>query len=188
MKKSRKNDIVNTATTILKTYGYSNLSFAQISQSMGVTRANIHHYFSKKEDLGNACIDKLCEDISTLMDNTIKENTDAFKKINQYFTIYKANRDEIESCPVAKLVNEYEILTNSMQEKMKTLCEIERNSLTKILDIGRNDGLFNIDEQVSSELKAQTIVTLLKGAVSYTKVFNNFKDLTNFVLNDLKIK
>jgi len=188
MRKSRKNDIINTANNIIKTYGYSNLSFAQISQIMGVTRANIHHYFSKKEDLGNACIDTLCIDITNLMNNIINDDIDAFNKINQYFTIYKANRDEIESCPVAKLVNEYEILPKSMQDKMKTLCEIEINSLTQIIDRGKENGTFNIDNHVSSELKARTIVTLLKGAVSYTKVFNNFNDLTNFVVSDLRIK
>ncbi len=73
MKKSRKDDVIKTANCILRKVGYSNLSFSQIATTLEVTRENVHHYFKKKEALGNACLDVMSKDLEEYLENISKK-------------------------------------------------------------------------------------------------------------------
>ena len=55
--------------------------------------------------------------------------------------------------------------------------------MINILTLCQESGEFNIPMDL--EFKANLIMTLLKGSVGYTKVFNNFDDTTKYILDDL---
>jgi TetR/AcrR family transcriptional repressor of nem operon len=184
MKKSRKDEIINLANIIIRKSGYTNLSYIQISKEIGVSRENIHHYFPKKESLGLACIDSMSKELKSKFENIIRQDISAIDKLKEYFSIYKIQRDDIEDCPIASLLNEYTLLPKNMQIELKELCQIEIDSLKVILNEGKEKNLFKIETNI--QFKAQTIVTLLKGAVGYTKVYKNFKNISDFIIEDLK--
>jgi len=183
MKKSRKEDVINSANCMIRKVGFSNLSFSQISKDIGVTRENVHHYFKKKEDLGNACLSSMALDLEEKFKEIHSLEIDAKEKLEEYFKIYKINQDDREDCPTVQLLNEYDLLPTSMQSQVKVLCDIEIENIEKILEEGIKDKIFIENIQVKD--KSKEILTLLKGSVSYTKVFNNFKEISNNIINNL---
>lgn len=184
MKKSRKDDVIKTANCIIRKVGYSNLSFSQIATTLGVTRENVHHYFRKKEALGNACLDAMYDDLGGKFENIVSMDVSANKKLEEYFKIYKTQQDEREDCPIVALLAEYDLLPESMQEQVRKLVNIEHVNMEKILEEGKEKNIFFFKE--SAQKKALIIITLLKGAVSYSKIYNNFKDVSTSILNELQ--
>jgi len=184
MKKSRKDDIKNTAYQMIRESGYVNLSFAKISKDLGVTRENVHHYFTKKEDLGLACIDDGSEAFENYFQNLFTKDNSALEKLEDYFKIYKTEYEITEHCVVAQLLNEYTLLPTAMQDKMKRFCDVELLGMEQILQEGIQQNVFHLSEEVP--LAAQRIILLLKGAVAYTKVYDNFQYITDSIINNLK--
>jgi TetR/AcrR family transcriptional repressor of nem operon len=184
MKKSRKDDVVNTANCIIRKVGYSNLSFTQIAKTLGVTRENVHHYFKKKELLGNACLDLMAKDLNEKFKTIIQAELSSKEKLKAYFKIYKTQQNEKEDCPIVSLLSEYELLPESMKIQVKELANIEQNNMEKILQEGRNKHAFSMNKEVSEE--ARLIITLLKGAVGYAKINDDFNKITDFILMSLE--
>ncbi len=184
MKKSRKDDVINTANCIIRKVGYSNLSFTQIAKILDVTRENVHHYFKKKELLGNACLDLMAEDLSGKFELIINSELSSIDKLKEYFKIYKTQQNEKEDCPIVSLLAEYELLPESMKIQVKKLSTIEQSNMEKILEDGVNDNSFSINRNIQDE--AFFTISLLKGAVSYTKIYDNFETTTNSLLKSLQ--
>jgi TetR/AcrR family transcriptional repressor of nem operon len=186
MKKSRKNDVIKSANCIIRKVGYSNLSFIQISKELNITRENVHHYFKKKELLGNTCLSLMAKDLTTQFENIIKSELTSSEKIEAYFKIYKIQGNEKEDCPIVSLLAEYEILPDSMKKQVQQLIQIEQKNMEIILEEGVNNKSFFINNSIKEE--SCLIISLLKGAVSYSKIFNNFKITTKLLLKSLKNK
>lgn len=185
MKKSRKDDVINSANCILRKVGYSNLSFSQIAKELDITRENVHHYFKKKEALGNACLEVMTKDLENYLEDIIAKEISAKSKLQEYFKIYKTQQSQKEDCPIVSLLNEYELLPNSMQEQVKALYEIELKYMKDILEEGKINNEFNILENTS--FKAKQIITQLKGAISYVKIEDNFDEMMAYVFSNLEV-
>lgn len=183
MKKSRKDDVIKTANCIIRKVGFSNLSFSQIATTLGVTRENVHHYFRKKESLGNACLDAMYEDLDDKFEKIMILDISADKKLLEYFKIYKTQQDEREDCPIVSLLAEFDLLPISMKEQVKKLVKIEQTNMEKILEEGKANCIFFFNESI--ETKALMSITLLKGTVSYSKIYDNFKDMSSLILEEL---
>jgi len=183
MKKSRIDDVINTANCIIRRVGYSNLSFTQIAKTLDVTRENVHHYFKKKELLGNACLDVMAEDLNQKFDSIINSELSSTNKLKEYFKIYKTQQNDKEDCPIVSLLSEYELLPDSMKVQVKKLAKIEQSNMEKILYEGVNTNCFVINRSIEEE--AFFTISLLKGAVSYTKIYDNFEKTTIFILKSL---
>jgi len=184
MKKSRKDDVIYSANCIIRKAGYSNLSFSQIANTLDITRENVHHYFKKKELLGIACLNSMQNELDDKFQNILKKKIPADKKLQEYFKIYKTQQNEKEDCPIVSLLSEYELLPSSMQEKIKQLIQIEQKNMQIILDEGLKEKIFYF--KIDSEKKAKAIISLLKGAVNYSKIYNNFNEMCKYILDDLK--
>lgn len=186
MKKSRKDDVVKIANCIIRKIGYSNLSFSQIAKELDITRENVHHYFKKKEALGNSCLDVMIEDLEVHLNRVIQKDSTALDKLKEYFKIYKTQQSLKEDCPIVSLLNEYELLPESMKIQVKKLYDIELKYMYEILNEGLKNGEFNIVEDVL--FKAKLIITQLKGSISYVKLEDNFDQIIKHVLASLKCK
>jgi TetR/AcrR family transcriptional repressor of nem operon len=186
MKKSRKDDVVKSANCIIRKKGYSNLSFSQIAKELSITRENVHHYFKKKEALGNSCLDVMIKDLEEYLSSVIQKDITALNKLKEYFKIYKTQQSQKEDCPIVSLLNEYELLPDSMKIQVKRLYEIELKYMYKIL----NDGLINKEFKIKDDVlfKAKLIITQLKGSISYSKLEDNFDEMILYILTDLKYK
>ncbi len=185
MKKSRKDDVVKTANCIIRKNGYSHLSFSQIAKTLDVTRENVHHYFRKKETLGNACLEVILKDLESYLDDVFQQDISALEKLKAYFLIYKTQQSQKEDCPIVSLLNEYELLPNSMQIQVKELYNIELKYMQSILSFGLESKEFTFEEQ--SDFKAKLIITQLKGAISYVKLEDNFDQIEQYVIKNLEL-
>lgn len=46
---NRKSQIIQVAISLIKEYGYDSFSYKDLSETVGITKATLHHHFPKKE-------------------------------------------------------------------------------------------------------------------------------------------
>ena len=80
--------IVALAVYQLKNGGYEELHFGAIASALGVTRANIHHHFSSKENLAQLALAEFIEDslcrLQAMIDRYPSDFPSALNSIGEY--------------------------------------------------------------------------------------------------------
>ena len=80
--------IVALAVYQLKSGGYEELHFGAIASALGVTRANIHHHFSSKENLAQVALEEFIEDrlcrLQAMIDRYPSDFPSALDSIGEY--------------------------------------------------------------------------------------------------------
>ncbi len=74
------NDILTAAEALFSEYGYAAVSMAQVAKASGISKSNIYHHFSSKDDLYTSVLRHACQDtlkqvqqLSASQGNTIEQ-------------------------------------------------------------------------------------------------------------------
>lgn len=161
----KKDDIVSLAMRLIKTKGFLSLSYDDISKDLGITKAAVHYYFEKKEDLGIA----VCERIQTgLLESYEHSLEQMIHNQEKPWSFIKNRIDKImpnEICPISSLQSDYE----DLPESMKTILEeISKNEIELWAALVRQ---YNPD--LDNDDIARTILLSVKGALQYRRVLND---------------
>lgn len=161
----KKDDIVSLSMRLIKTKGFLSLSYDDISKDLGITKAAVHYYFEKKEDLGVAVCEKIQAGLLESYEHTLEQMTNNKEKPWLFIKnrIDKIMPDEI--CPISSLQSDYEYLPESMKTILE---EISKNEIELWAALVRkyNPSLDNDDI-------ARTILLSVKGALQYRRVLND---------------
>jgi len=179
--KNRKEQIVNTATTFIKKYGYDSFSYKDLSESIGITKATIHHHFPKKEDLGLTVCEQIRVKIFLAAEKKISQLNTPKEKLEYVMNKFLTEIEKGEICPISSLQAEYNILPNSMKEMVANLSEKENTYLCEILKEGLADGSFQFSGSPRS--MAIMIIAAYKGSLQYSRTMDD--NIVNIVLEQI---
>lgn len=167
--KNRKSQILDLALELLQTRGFENFSYHDLATELGVSKANIHHHFPKKEDLGVA----LCERIQQWHEDTYRRvratRGDAWSKLDMYFDIlrhYADGRNKV--CPLSSLQADIASLPASMQPALKALDVHELSFVAELLEQGRGEQC--MDFPGSADDQAALMILAAKAGLQYSRV------------------
>ena len=135
--KSTKISILENAELLIRTKGYSDFSYSDLSKKVGITKASIHHHFQSKEILGIFLLSEYTAYFSKKL-KSINENKNGSRE---------------------KLLAYSDLFTHSQEDGLLPLCcvmAVERAILPKALqDLSRELFIIQLDwiKEVLSELK-----------------------------------
>lgn len=162
---SKKDDIVSLAMRLIKTKGFLSLSYDDISKNLGITKAAVHYYFEKKEDLGVAVCEKLQASLLKSYEYSLEQIT---HHQGEPWCFIKNRVDKIlqdEICPISSLQSDYE----DLPESMKTILEeISKNEIELWASLVRQHS-----PNLNNDDIARTILLSVKGALQYRRVLND---------------
>ena len=116
---NRKNQILEIATELVQTRGYSAFSYQDLSDRLGITKASIHHHFPAKQDLGKAVADKYNADARAALAQAKRKSDDPwvqFEGYVQFVLEIVKTRDRI--CAVGSVQSEINVVPKAMGESM----------------------------------------------------------------------
>lgn len=73
--RSKKDEIINHATTLFMTQGFLATSTRQIARELGITQPAIYHHFKNKEDIYVHVLTKFTKEIGTNLNLFLAEDT-----------------------------------------------------------------------------------------------------------------
>ena len=159
MKNSKSELIIIVAQKLFAQFGFKKTTVDEIAHSAHITKSNIYHYFSSKEDIFRTVVVKE----SRIWSQKIKEAINKAKTPQKKLRAYVLTRTKY----LNQLANFYSALKQEYLEHYSFIESIRKKDLQgeieivkTILEEGVTKGVFQVEDL---ELTAFAIVTALKG-------------------------
>ncbi len=162
----RKEQILEIATELVQTRGYSAFSYKDLSDRLGITKASIHHHFPSKEDLGKAVAEKYSADVRATLARAKRESDEPWVQLEGYVQLVLAilkTRDRI--CAAGSVQSEINVVPDAMSQPMCSLVEYVIGWISELIKTGRDDGVMEFPGTPDSQ--AALIFSAAQGAMQY---------------------
>ena len=179
--------ILDTAQQMLQMRGYNAFSYADISASIGITKASIHHHFRSKKLLTKQLVIRYRTAFKQRLDQ-IDDQSDPARKLKRYADLYlESLRDGNRMCLCGMLASDIATLPADVRREVTAFFSANEIWLAKIINEGRTAQSFAFEG--SPALKARFILSTLQGAMLLARSHKNeklFRNVTQQLLNTLK--
>jgi TetR/AcrR family transcriptional repressor of nem operon len=178
--------ILDIAERLVQTRGYNGFSYADIAESLKVTKASLHYHFPAKADLGHRLIERYEANFLAALDKIDARSKDAREKLRRYATIYEDVLRADRMCLCGMLAAEFGTLPKPMRDEMRHFFDVNEKWLVGVLQEGRKAKVLEFSGSAAEA--AQTLIGALEGAMmiarSYGEV-SRFKAVSDRVLSGL---
>ena len=170
----RKEQILEIATELIQTRGYSAFSYQDLSGRLGITKASIHHHFPTKADLGRAVAERYFAAVTSSLAETKKSTEDPWEQLDGYVGQILAlisTRDRI--CAAGAVHSEFNVVPESMSDEMCRLAKHIISWITDVLEAGRRAGV--MDFPGKADAQAALVFAAAQGAMQFGRAHGAVK-------------
>lgn len=150
------------AERLVRTRGYSAISYADLAEAVGIRKASIHHHFPAKADLGAALAMDYTTRFGTLLEAIDNDVSHALARIERYAGIYESSVQDGMLCLCGMLVTEMQTLPEDVRIGVRRFFAHQLAWLTRVLAEGAARGELRLVGK--PETAAERILSALEGA------------------------
>jgi AcrR family transcriptional regulator len=154
-----RTQIVNVAAKIFTHYGFKKTTMDEIAIATRKGKSSIYYYFSSKEEIFKAVVEKEAEELKADLYKEISMIPDPIEQLRAYI-LFRMHKMKTLSNFYAALKSDYLDHLNFIEKIRKNYDKNEVKIVTEILKKGMKDKKFVIEDP---ELSAVAIVTAMKG-------------------------
>jgi TetR/AcrR family transcriptional repressor of nem operon len=162
---------LDVAERLVQVRGFNGVSYADVADELGVTKAALHYHFATKADLGEALIDRYTERFASALDKIDEDVGDARAKITAYAGIYINVLRQQRMCLCGMLAAEYQTLPDAMQRAVVRFFDLNEVWLERVLDDGQRAG--TVQHRGSARNAARTVIGTLEGAMLVARLHDD---------------
>jgi TetR/AcrR family transcriptional repressor of nem operon len=168
--------ILDVAERLVQTRGFNGMSYADIAEAIGVTKASLHYHFPTKADLGSRLIARYEANFVRALASIDANQTDPWKKLRDYTRIYEAVLAKDRMCLCGMLAAELSTLPPEMRTRLNTFFDANEAWLIGVLEGGRSAGSLSFDGPAHA--KARMLIGALEGAMLLARAYGEVGRLT----------
>jgi TetR/AcrR family transcriptional repressor of nem operon len=168
---SRK--ILDVAERLLQTRGYNAFSYADIAQSLHITKASLHYHFPTKAVLGKRLIERYEQSFLQALADIDKSGTDIDEKLRRYVGLYVKVLHNDRMCLCGMLAAEYATLPKPMRVELKHFFDENERWLVATLEAGHKTKKLGFAG--SAREVAQLLIGSLEGAMMLARSYGDIK-------------
>lgn len=168
----------------MRTRGYSAFSYADLSELVGIRKASIHHHFPTKEVLGGALIDSYLAKFEIELEEILKNEPEATKRLLQYGEFFVASRRGGLLPLCGALAAEMSVLPETMQHRVRYFFELHLNWLHAVLKDGMEAGELRRDIDINQA--SWLVLSTMEGASFVTWATETKNKNDNMILKTLE--
>jgi len=160
----RKSEILELATELIQTRGYSAFSYQNISDRLGIRKASIHHHYPKKEDLGKAVLENYTDRAKKNLQLVAETSNDPWQRLDGFFELVRSTQQKGDRiCCIGSVHAALSVVPNEIGETANNLAHFILSWLSKVLRDGRKEG--NMTFLGEPETQALAIFCAMQGAL-----------------------
>ncbi len=180
--------LLREAEKLIRTRGYAGFSYADLSASVGISKASIHHHFRTKELLAISTLDAYRARYAAAFLQIEADHSDALNRIDAYGRLYLNGLDQSMGCLCAALAVERETLPESLHSATTAFF---RAHLLWLVSVYRG-GLAKkqVSDRLDPEAAAQLVLSVLEGALIIERVLDTkegFETALHSLVNTLAV-
>ena len=163
---NRKDQILEIATELVQTRGYSAFSYQNLSDRLGITKASIHHHFPSKQDLGMAVAEKYNADVKATLAKAKRKTDDPWIQLEGYMQLVLGimkTRDRI--CAAGSVQSDINVVPEAMGKSMCSLVQHVIGWISEVIKNGRDLGVMDFPGTPANQ--AAMIFSAAQGAMQY---------------------
>jgi TetR/AcrR family transcriptional repressor of nem operon len=155
--------ILDVAEHLVQTRGFNGFSYADIAESLGVTKASLHYHFPAKAALGRDLVQRYEKNFLSALEAIDRSAKKAREKLERYAGIYAGVLRQDRMCLCGMLAAEYATLPRPMQKEIRHFFDMNERWLAAVLEEGRRSRELGFDG-TPAEVAAM-LVSSLEGAM-----------------------
>jgi|SRR5688572_10290538 TetR/AcrR family transcriptional repressor of nem operon len=163
--------ILDIAERLLQTRGYNAFSYADIAQSLHVTKASLHYHFPTKAELGKRVIERYEHAFLQALAKIDRTGADARERLRRYVDIYVDVLRNERMCLCGMLAAEYATLPKPMKAEIKHFFDENERWLVAVLEEGQQTGKLRFTGPVREV--ARLLVASLEGAMMLARSYDD---------------
>jgi TetR/AcrR family transcriptional regulator, transcriptional repressor for nem operon len=168
--------ILDVAERLVQTRGFNGMSYADIAETLGVTKASLHYHFPTKADLGARLISRYEEAFVRALANIDATETDPGARLRAYVGIYQDVLRKNRMCLCGMLAAEHGTLPREMRTRLGAFFDANESWLVGVLGRGRSAGALSFDGPASA--KARMLIGSLEGAMLLARSYGQVERFT----------
>ena len=141
-----RSQILDTAQDLIQKLGANAMSYADISEKVGIRKASIHYYFPGKEDLIINVLDRYNDQFCQLFERILASSEPATNKLNRYCNLFVATLSDGEqdkACLCGILGAELNTLQPAVVNRISQFYQNNEIFIEKVLQSGIDSGEFS---------------------------------------------
>ncbi len=163
---NRKDQILEIATELVQTRGYSAFSYQDLSDRLGIAKASIHHHFPSKEDLGKAVAEKYNADVRAALAEAKRKSDDPWVQLEGYVQfVLEIIKTQNRICAAGSVQSEINVVPEAMGQSMCSLVQYVIGWISDVIKRGRDLGVMDFPGTPANE--AAMIFSAAQGAMQY---------------------
>jgi TetR/AcrR family transcriptional repressor of nem operon len=181
--------ILDVAEQLVQTRGFNGFSYADVAETLLVTKASLHYHFPAKADLGRALIERYHLVFGQALAAIDRQVPDARGKLRRYIGLYDSVLRNNRMCLCGMLAAEYATLPIQMQKELLRFFDANEVWLATVLEDGRRAG--DLSFRGPAKQRARSILGALEGAMLVARAYGNgrrFLSAAKQVLADVCIE
>lgn len=157
-----KAKILDVAESLVQQVGPNAMSYQQISNTVGIRKASIHHHFPKKEDLVDALLDRCLVTYGDSYRAIIAGSETAPEKLRKLAGVFAEGLRKRQLCLVGTISADLYSLHESSRRILETTIEETIKLYVTVFEQGRQEDSLSVTNDVDSA--AYAFFSFLVGA------------------------
>jgi TetR/AcrR family transcriptional repressor of nem operon len=165
--------ILDIAERLMQTRGYNAFSYADIAQSLHITKASLHYHFPSKAELGKRLVERYSHSFLRALAAINATGANAVELLRQYVELYLGVLRNDRMCLCGMLAAEYTTLPKPMKVELKRFFDENEQWLVAVLEEGRAKRTLRFEG--SALEMARLLVSSLEGAMMLARSYDDVK-------------
>jgi len=165
--------ILDVAEALVQSRGFNGFSYADVAESLGISKAALHYHYPGKAELGEALIERYARRFGDALAAVGRDEPDATAKLRAYARLYADVFQDDRKWLCGMLAADYATLPDPMRERVVRFFDDNERWLARVLDAGRRHGTLRFHGSARSV--ARTLVGGLEGAMLVARPYGDVK-------------
>jgi TetR/AcrR family transcriptional repressor of nem operon len=167
---SKADEILQSAGSLIILGGYNGFSYADISESVGIRKASIHHHFATKADLVRTVVARYREGVRAAMASLEASVPDPVARLRAYTGYWEAciRDSSAPFCICAMLAAELPVLPLDVAVEVRGHFRDLSAWIASVMEDGVRQGRFSLSRTAADE--AATFMATVHGAMLSARV------------------
>jgi len=165
--------ILDVAEALVQSRGFNGFSYADVAESLGISKAALHYHYPGKAELGEALIERYARRFGDALAAVDRDEPDATAKLRAYARLYADVFQDERMCLCGMLAADYATLPDPMRERVVRFFDDNERWLARVLDAGSRHGTLRFHGSARSV--ARTLVGGLEGAMLVARPYGDVK-------------
>ncbi len=179
-----REEILNFAEAVVQEKGLDSLSFQQIADAVGLSKASVFHHFRNRDALAMALIERCRTKYGMEYSTVADRNLSAPKKLRAISSSFSKGLQNNRLCLLAALGSSQASLPESIQLELKQTADSSVRTFARIFQQGQDDGQLIFSG--TPEDAARSFLALLQGMQQLARFSQDLKLFDTTVTSYLK--